>query len=275
MKLATGKSRNSLWLFLILFCLLIPASVLHAQDFPKKPVGFVNDFAHMLSPGEVQALDQKLSNYRDTTSNELAIITVPSLQGYPIDEFSLKVLDTWSIGQHNKRNGILIFIARDDHKMRIEVGYGLEGVIPDILAGRIIRNIMQPAFRRGNYYQGLNQATTAIMHYIGGTYKAEPKKKTGQPISRAFPLLLLASVIIYFLVIRRDGPRNPGGNSGSGGGRRRRTYGSSGFIFLPGGGFGGGWGGGSGGGGFGGGGFGGFSGGGGFAGGGGGASGGW
>jgi len=250
--------------------------VLHAQDFPKKPVGFVNDFAHMLSPGEVRALDQKLSNYRDSTSNELAIITVPSLQGYPIDDFSLKVMDTWSVGQHDKRNGILIFIARDDHKMRIEVGYGLEGALPDILAGRIIRDVMQPAFRRGNYYQGLNQATTAIMQYIAGTYKAQPKKKTGQPISRAFPLLLLASVVIYFLVIRRDGPRNPGGNSGSGGGRRRRTYGSSGFIFLPGGGgFGGGWGGGSGGGGFGGGGFGGFGGGGGFAGGGGGASGGW
>ena len=275
MKSATGKSLNSLRLLLVLFLSILSVKALQAQNFPAKPVGFVNDFAHMLSSGEVRALDRKLSNYRDTTSNEVAIITVPSLQGYAIDQFSMKVMNTWSIGQHDKRNGVLIFVARDDHKMRIEVGYGLEGALPDILAGRIIRNIMQPAFRRGNFYQGLDQATTAIMQYASGTYKAEPKKKD-KPISRAFPLLLIASIIIYFLVIRRDGPRNPGDKSGgSGGGRRRRTYGSSGFIFLPGGGFGGNWGGGSGGGGFGGGGFGGFSGGGGFAGGGGGASGGW
>ncbi len=258
---------------LLLLFLLIAlqgwSSIALAQKFPAQPEGFVNDYAHLLSPGEVQALDQKLSNYRDTTSNEVAIITVNSLQGYPIDQFSLKVLDTWKIGQHNKRNGVLIFVAPKERKMRIEVGYGLEGVLPDILAGQVINEIMKPAFRKGDYYQGLNQATTAIMKIVAGTYKANQKKSKNGP-GMAFPILLIIAVVLYFLIIRKDGPRS----RGPGGRRYRRTYGSNGIIFLPGG-WGGGFGGGGGSGGFGGGGFGGFSGGGGFAGGGGGASGGW
>lgn len=272
MILAMMTRKTKLLLILILFTFLQGwASLVSAQNFPANPEGFVNDYAHLLSPGQVQALDQKLSNYRDTTSNEVAIITVKSLQGYPIDQFSLKVLDTWKIGQHNKRNGILIFVAPKERKMRIEVGYGLEGVLPDILAGQIINQIMKPAFRKGDYYQGLDQATTAIMKIIAGTYKAT-KKKNNTGGHWAFPLLIIIAAILYFLIIRKDGPRG----RGPGGRRYRRTYGSNGIIFFPGfwGGGGGGWGGGSGG--FGGGGgFGGFSGGGGFAGGGGGASGGW
>lgn len=263
---------NNLCRFLLLVFLVIPVVVL-GQQFPQKPEGFVNDYAHVLSPGQVAALDQKLSTYRDSTSNEIAIMTVDSLQGYPIDEFSLKVLDTWKIGQHNKRNGILIFVAVKDRKMRIEVGYGLEGVLPDILAGHIVRNILQPNFRNGNFYQGFDQATTAIMQQIAGEYTASKKKNNGGKINFSFWILLIIAIVFYLRVIRRDGPNNGGNQGGSG---RRRTYGSSGVMFFPGwwgGGFGGG--GGWGGGGFGGGGFGGFSGGGGFAGGGGGASGGW
>lgn len=254
-------------LIILLFIILVFPVMSMAQQFPEKPEGFVNDYAHVLSPVQVAMLDHKLSAYRDSTSNEIAIMTVDSLQGYAIDQFSLKVLDTWGIGQHDKRNGVLIFVAVKNRQMRIEVGYGLEGSLPDIIAGHIVRNILQPNFRRGNFYQGFDQATTAIMKQIAGEYKPEKKKGNGG-VNYGFWILFIIAAIIYITVIRRDG-KNSGGKGG-GRGRRRRTYGSSGIIFLPG--WGGGW---SSGGGFGGGGFGGFSGGGGFAGGGGGASGGW
>lgn len=261
-------------LFLTLFSALQFLTIsAYAQKFPAKPEGFVNDYAHILTPYQVQRLDQKLSNYRDTTSTEVAIITVPSLQGYPIDEFSLKVLDKWKIGQHKKRNGLLIFVAPNQKKMRIEVGYGLEGAIPDITAGHIINNIMKPYFKKGEYYQGLNLAIDAVMKHASGEFKPNKNKGKNKGRSSIFPILFIIAVIIYIIIIKRDGPRQHGDGGGRGG--RRRTYGSSGVIFLPGGWGGGGWGGGSGGFGGGGGGFGGFSGGGGFAGGGGGASGGW
>jgi len=264
---------KSLFIFVILIGIQFLPNTSFAQKFPAKPEGFVNDYAHILSQGQIQRLDQKLSNYRDTTSNEVAIVTVPSLQGYPIDQFSLKVLDKWGVGQHNKRNGVLIFVAPNEKKMRIEVGYGLEGAIPDIIAGHIVNNVMKPYFKKGEFYQGLNQAVDAIMLQAAGEYKPSKKKKNDKGGGSAFPVLFIIAVIIYIIIIKRDGPRQHGGGGGRGG--RRRTYGSSGIIFLPGGWGGGGWGGGSGGFGGGGGGFGGFSGGGGFAGGGGGASGGW
>ncbi|HKJ47052.1 MAG TPA: TPM domain-containing protein [Balneolales bacterium] len=267
----TPKTK-SLFIFVLLTGITFLTSTAYAQKFPAKPEGFVNDYAHILNQGQIQQLDRKLSTYRDTTSNEVAIMTVPSLQGYAIDQFSLKVLDKWGIGQHNKRNGVLIFVAPKEKKMRIEVGYGLEGALPDIIAGHIVNNVMKPYFKKGEYYQGLNQAVNAIMMQVAGEYKPEMAKKKDKGGHSAFPILFIIAVIIYIIIIRRDGPRQNGGGKG---GRRRRTYGSSGVIFFPGGfGGGGGWGGGSGG--FGGGGgFGGFSGGGGFAGGGGGASGGW
>jgi uncharacterized protein len=261
---------KSRFIFALLTGIAFLTSTVYAQKFPDKPEGFVNDYAHILRPGQIQQLDRKLSNYRDTTSNEVAIVTVPSLQGYAIDQFSLKVLDKWSIGQHDKRNGVLIFVAPNERKMRIEVGYGLEGALPDIIAGHIVNNVMKPYFKKGEYYQGLNQAVNAIMLQVAGEYKPEITKNKDKGGNSAFPILFIIAVIIYIIIIRRDGPRQ---NGGGGRGKRRRTYGSSGIIFFPGGG-GGSWGGGSGG--FGGGGgFGGFSGGGGFAGGGGGASGGW
>lgn len=259
-------------LLVVLFAVQGIGNLTYAQKFPAKPEGFVNDYAHILTSYQVQELDQKLSTYRDTTSNEVAIITVNSLQGYPIDEFSLKVLDTWKIGQHKKRNGILIFVAPNQHKMRIEVGYGFEGVLPDIVAGHIINNIMKPYFKRGDYYDGLNQAVNAIMKIVAGTYKSSPKKSSSSGSHLAFPILLIIAAVLYYFIIKKDGPRQHGGGNGNG---RRRSYSSSGIMFFPG--FWGGGGGLGGGGGFGGGGggFGGFSGGGGFAGGGGGASGGW
>lgn len=240
-----------------------------AQDLPSEPTGHVNDFANMLSSGERQQLETKLRNYRDTTTTVIAVATLKSLNGISVEEAATTLFNEWNMWQGDKDNGVLILIAQQERKMRIEVGYGLEGAIPDIMAGRIIREILSPSFKQSAYYSGLDRATSALIQLASGEYTGQLAKENssaldGDTISFIINLLFIIFVI-YF------SSRRKGGKGGGKGGKRRRTLGPGGFIFLGGGGFGsgGGFGGGSGGG------FGGFSGGGGFGSGGGGASGGW
>ena len=244
-----------------------------AQDIPARPnpPKLVNDFAGVLSPDEEQRLERQLVAYDDSTSNQVAVILVKTLNDYPIEEYSLKVLRGWGIGNAKTNNGVLILAAIDDRKIRIEVGYGLEGAIPDITANHIIDNDIKPNFRSGDYYDGLSQAANSIIKAAAGEYKAPDnyrKKKGGG----GFPIGLIVVIIIIVVVI--FGGRNRGGGGGM---MSRRGSGWLGPFILGNmlggsgsGGFGGGggWSGGGGGGG----GFGGFGGGGG---GGGGASGSW
>ena len=101
------------------------------ESRPNPPVA-VNDFANLLAPFQKQALEQKLDAYNDSTSSAIVIITVPDLQGYDIAEVSLKYLRDWGIGAKGKNNGVVILVSKNDHKARIETGYGMEGVLPDL-----------------------------------------------------------------------------------------------------------------------------------------------
>ncbi len=262
--------------FLFLFLFFCFQSVF-AQNIEKKPnpPRAVNDFGNMLEPFQRDALEQKLDAYNDSTSSAIVIITVPNLDGYDIAEVSLKYLRDWGIGTKDKNNGVVILVSKNDHKARIETGYGMEGVLPDITAKEIIDDRMIPAFKQDDYYRGFDNAVDAIIQAAAGEYKAEPKSSNKGGKFPAFVILVVLFIIIIAFI--------KGG--GGGGGSYMSRRGSTGLGALPwfilgnmlgGGGRGGGnWGGGGfGGGGFGGGGggFGGFGGG---SGGGGGASGGW
>lgn len=240
----------------------IGTSSLIAQDFlPERPTGMVNDFADMLSDSEERQLENKLRSYRDTTTNPFVIATIESLQNYPLEEVATTLHNTWNLQYEERDNGVLILISELDQKIKIEVGYGLEGAIPDIMANRIINDILTPSFRQNDYYGGLDRATDVLIDLAAGEFEGFPEQESSGgdiPID----LIIFFAILIFFLVTRKKG--------GKGG--RRHSLGSSGIIFY-GGGFGGRGGGGFGGGG--GGGFGGFGGGGGFSSGGGGASGGW
>lgn len=245
-----------------LLAIFILPSLINAQDLPSEPVGHVNDFAEMLSSSERQQLEQKLRNYRDTTTTVIAIATIESLDGISIEETATTLFNEWKMWEGNKDNGVLILVAEQDREMRIEVGYGLEGAIPDVMAGRIIREILSPNFKRSNYYEGLDRATSAIIQLASGEFTgqlAENNSSNEEGIADFIIFVLFVLFVIY------SSSRKGGGKKNSR--RRRRTLGSGGFIFMGGGGFGGGSSGGGG--------FGGFSGGGGFGSGGGGASGGW
>ena len=241
------------------------------ESRPQPPMA-VNDFGKLLEPFQRQALEQKLRNYNDSTSSAIVIITVPDLQGYDIAEVALKYLRDWGIGVKGKNNGVVILVSKAERKARIETGYGMEGVLPDILAKQIIDQRMVPFFKDNDYYAGFDNAIDAIIQAAAGEYKADPKQGKGKPSIGSIILLVVIFIIIIFIF---------SGKGGGGGGSYMSRKGSRSFMdavpwFLLGsmmgsGGRGGGFGGG-GGGGFGGGGFGGFGGGGG---GGGGASGGW
>jgi uncharacterized protein len=261
--------------FLLLFFLFAGLQAAYSQKIEPKPVPpvAVNDFGNMLEPFQRQALEQKIRNYNDSTSSAIVIITVPDLQGYDIAEVALKYLRDWGIGTKEKNNGVLILVSKADRKARIETGYGMEGVLPDILAKQIIDDRMIPFFKQNDYYRGFDNTVDAIIQAAAGEYKADPaKQKSGSPSIGTIVLLVVIFIIILKLF---SGGGGSGGSYTSSKGSKDFLGGLPWFLLgsmLGGGGRGGG--GGFGGGGFGGGGggFGGFGGGGG---GGGGASGGW
>jgi len=264
-----GKDQENIlsrrvWSTVMLFCfLLIAPCSPAAQEYPDEPAGMVNDFANLMSSADTQRLENKLRSYRDTTTTGIVIATVTNLEGVSIDEAATTIFNDWKIWHEDKYNGVLILIAPNEKKMRIEVGYGLEGAIPDVMAGRIIRDVLAPQFKRGNFYAGLDRATDILIDLAEGEFEGSiASTKTGQKDDTASMIIFILFVIFVVYASSRRG----GGKKG----KRHRTLGPGGFIWLGGSGFGTG-----GSGGMGGGGFGGFSGGGGFGSGGGGASGGW
>ncbi len=161
------RARLIPWL-LAAFTLLFSAPAF-AQEVPLPEMeARVLDRAGMLSQSEAQALTQKLKALEDRQGSQVAIVIMPSIGGVPIEDFSIRLVDKWKLGREGVDDGVLILIAQKERQMRIEVGYGLEGPIPDAKANRIIENILRPNFQDGNYYGGLDQATDAIISLIDG-----------------------------------------------------------------------------------------------------------
>ncbi|HEX6889298.1 MAG TPA: TPM domain-containing protein [Chryseolinea sp.] len=238
--------------FPFLLLVLLPFICLGQLAIPEHGGVWVHDEANIISASSEAMLESMLKAERDSTSNQIAVLTIPSLQGEPIEEYSLRVAEAWKLGKAEKDNGVLLLIAIEDKQMRIEAGYGLEGVLTDALSSRINRNEIAPRFRQGDYDGGVRAGVTAIIQAIEGEYKNDdpPQRRKS---SRRSPLATLVILIIIFIIASR---RGRGGRGGGG-------YWSSGSGWVgPMGGFGGGssgggsWGGGDfgGGGGFGGGG---------------------
>ncbi len=161
------RARLIPWL-LTAFTLLFAVPAI-AQEVPLPEMDArVLDRAGMLSQSEAQALTQKLKALEDRQGSQVAIVIMPSIGGVSIEDFSIRLVDKWKLGREGVDDGVLILIAQKERQMRIEVGYGLEGPIPDAKANRIIENILRPNFQDGNYYGGLDQATDAIISLIDG-----------------------------------------------------------------------------------------------------------
>ncbi len=241
--------------------MVVSAGYVFGQEAPTL-TQFVNDQAGVLTSGQAAALGSRLKTYQDTTSNQIVVLIVNSVPQGDIESYSISVAEKNKMGQKGKDNGLLFTVDVGDHKARIEVGYGLEGVVTDAYSSYILNEIVIPEFKSGDYYDGIDKGVTALVALIGGTFHADLKKQHHD--RNYLPLILMFLFIFIFPMLfgnRRYSASSRGIRSGW-------------WFFPPFGGFGGFRGGGFGGFGSGGGGFGGFSGGGGSFGGGG-ASGSW
>jgi uncharacterized protein len=164
-------ARPLLWLVLFL---LTPFAA-GAQEFPA-PVGRVNDFARLLRAEDRQALEELLSGIERDTSAEIAVVTVRSLEGRSVEEYANRLFSEWGIGKKDRDNGVLILVARDDREMRIEVGYGLEGVLPDGLAGAIIRETFVPHFQSGDYPTGIREGAARVADIVRRNETVTPEQ---------------------------------------------------------------------------------------------------
>lgn len=157
---------------LFIFSLLISLSAVGQKAVPELWNTRVHDDAQALKQETIDKLEKQLEAYEDSTSNQIAVLIISSLEGETIEEYSLRVAEKWKLGQKDKDNGVLLLVAVDDHKMRIEVGSGLEGVLTDALSSRIIRNEMAPNFRRADFDSGVTAGIDGIIAAIGGEYTA-------------------------------------------------------------------------------------------------------
>lgn len=222
----THKNTNMKKTRFLIALLLLFTYPSFSQDIPDKPVParLVNDFAGILSRQETNTLEQKLVAFNDSTSTQIAVISVKSLDGYDIADYSQRLAEKWGIGQKGLNNGILVLIkpktSDSNGEVFIAQGYGLEGVIPDITAAQIIDNEMLPSFRNGDYYKGIDKATSTLMSLAGGEFTAD---QYGQRASRNSKkdmpgIFVIIFIIIIVMIFSRGG---------RGGKNRRITSGSN------------------------------------------------
>ena len=183
----------------IVMLILIP-QLAFALEVPQLR-GRVNDYANMLSPGASQRMEQALADFESSDSTQIVVLTVNSLEGESLEEYSIKVAEAWRVGQTKLDNGAILLVAKQERKIRIEVGRGLEGVLTDLVSGRIIRGDISPYFKNNDYDAGITAGIFSIMQVVRGEYKAQPRdlkqgKKSAEPV---FTLLVFLLVAVVFL----------------------------------------------------------------------------
>jgi uncharacterized protein len=246
----------------ILFLCLVVASVSHAINVPEKPLRYIVDLAGIIDDATENRLNGYLQELEQKTTAQLVVLTIPSLEGESIEDFSITIAnDKWQLGQKGKDNGVLFLIAFKDKKYRIEVGYGLEGVLPDSFVGSLGRNLLAPDFRKGEYTKGIFNTTLAVANQIATangvkiegmpaiTYQARRagKRKPGGIFNYIITIVFLGIILILFI----KNPRafllfllfsSMGGRRGSwGGGGGFGSFGGGGGGGFGGGGASGGW----------------------------------
>src|SRR5437588_344308 len=199
----------------LLFSLFAFAQIDKVIPERPNPPRLVTDFAQALTPEQIQTLEQKLVAYDDSTSNQIAVVTMQTTGDYDIQEVALGILRKWGVGNRQKNNGIVILAAIKDHKVFVATGYGMEGAVPDITAKSIIDNDILPNFREGNYYRGFDAGTTSLIKAAAGEYKAPEgyanRGKAGKGIGFG---KLIIGLIIFFIILGMFGGRGGGGGGG-------------------------------------------------------------
>ena len=206
------KPKISLWhprpLFPGFFFFLVLAIYSFALALEVPPLrGRVNDYAQLLPQDRARALEAQLEKFEQETGHQIAVLTIPSLKGDSLEDFSIRVAESWKIGKKGFDNGAILLVARDDRKLRIEVGYGLEGVMPDAIASRIIREVITPRFRSGDYAGGIEAGVESILKITRGEKLPERSRPTGgptaSPAASLITILMITAMLALFIGMTR------------------------------------------------------------------------
>ena len=173
-----------------------------ALDVPTLK-GHVNDYAAMLSPASQRQLEAVLTDVEQKDSTQIVVLTIPSLEGDSLEDFSIRVAEAWKIGQKGTDNGAILLIAKNDRKIRIEVGYGLEGRLTDLMAGRIIREVIGPRFKMGNFDQGITDGVAAMIDVVKGEFSAADHPRQPRQAQKRIPMVAIFGLLFLINILGR------------------------------------------------------------------------
>lgn len=184
---------------LIFALILTTGGVVFAYSSPGNPTGFVNDYSGVFTEEERSALEAKLSQFEQASTNEISVVIINSLDGDSIENFAENLFEEWGIGKAETDNGVLLLVAKDDREMRIEVGYGLEGSLTDLLSSRIIRETLTPAFRENDFYGGITKAVDQIEKITYGEVPLELQKEEAPNIEGYFNYFIFGFIALSWI----------------------------------------------------------------------------
>src|SRR6266478_1454986 len=200
------KARLLIAGFVFLLAPTIFFSLAPALDVPPLR-GRINDYAGLIPADRARALEERLARFEAETGHQIAVLTIPSLKGDSLEDFSIRVAEAWKIGKKGFDNGAILLIARDDRKLRIEVGYGLEGVMPDAIASRIIREVITPRFRSGDFAGGIEAGVDAILKVTKGETLPERARPSAGPAASQgasiMTILMITAMLALFIGMTR------------------------------------------------------------------------
>ena len=179
-----------------LLALLSPVLTL-ALEVPRLQ-GHVNDYADMLSSVNERQLEATLADFSRKESTQIVVLTIPSLQGDTLEDFSIRTAEAWKIGQQGLDNGAMLLIVKNDRKIRIEVGYGLEGRLTDLQSGRIIRHVIAPYFKAGQFDQGIGEGVSAMIATVQGEFSATDAPQRPRQAQKGVPIIAIFA--LFFLI---------------------------------------------------------------------------
>ncbi len=203
-------------IFSLLFLIVFSVAAI-CQNLPQKPAPqrLVNDYTNTLTEDQKQSIENKLVAFDDSTSTQIAVVIIPSLDGYDVAEYNVALGRAWGVGGKEFSNGVILLIAKNDRKLNIATGYGVEGALPDITAKHIIEDVIKPNFKGEDYFRGIDQGTDAIIKAVKGEYNTPRQKRSKGGGSGKF--IFIIAIIIFLLLSGRGG-------GGKGGFMSRRGY---------------------------------------------------
>jgi uncharacterized protein len=195
-----GPTTRLVFLGLTLFLFVATGAVAAALDVPPLS-GRVNDLAGIFSSQQRQQLEERLKQFEQETSHQIVVLTIPGLAGDSLEDFGIRVAEAWKIGQQRLDNGVILLVAKKDRKIRIEVGRGLEGILPDLVASRIIREVIAPRFRQGNDAAGVEDGIEAIINVTRAEGLPIPKATRTRQVSTGVGLIMFGFTALAALII--------------------------------------------------------------------------